>query len=192
VLELAPPPGFLGQRREVVLEAGEREIIRVALDPVGTGHEPSGEADEIVSEPIEPIEPAEPAAASVHRPARPFAGAHKASDRKSRTSRSARDLTRAAPQTKTATPPPTAPAPAPAATATGTGTLMIGAKPPCEITIDGRRTGKKTPQRSIELGAGDHTIELVSPEHGIVESFTVTIEPGKTKRVIKDMADRIP
>jgi hypothetical protein len=72
-----------------------------------------------------------------------------------------------------------------------TGVLMLGSKPPCRIFIDGQDTSKTTPQRSLTLPAGRHTIKLVNRDHGIEETFPVTITPGETTRVIKDMSDRI-
>jgi eukaryotic-like serine/threonine-protein kinase len=72
-----------------------------------------------------------------------------------------------------------------------TGVLMLGSKPPCRIFVDGQDTGKTTPQRSLMLPAGRHQIRLVNDDYGIVESFSVTITPGETTRVVKDMSDRI-
>jgi hypothetical protein len=72
-----------------------------------------------------------------------------------------------------------------------TGILMLASKPPCQILIDGQRTGLTTPHRSLKLPAGRHTITLVNEEHGIRERFTVTIRPGKATRVLKDMRDRL-
>lgn len=72
------------------------------------------------------------------------------------------------------------------------GVLMLGSKPPCRIFIDGKDTGKTTPQRSLSLPAGRRKIKLVNQEFGIEETFTVTIEPGETTRVLKDMSSRIP
>ena len=72
-----------------------------------------------------------------------------------------------------------------------TGTLMLGAKPPCRIFIDGKDTGKTTPQRNLTLTAGTHRITLVNREYGIQESFQVEIGAGKTARVLKDMSSRI-
>ncbi|WP_428269434.1 protein kinase domain-containing protein [Haliangium sp.] len=72
-----------------------------------------------------------------------------------------------------------------------TGLLMLGAKPPCRIYIDGKDTGKLTPQRNLRLPAGRRRVRLVNKEHGIDESFTVTVEPDETVRVVKDMSDRL-
>ncbi len=73
----------------------------------------------------------------------------------------------------------------------GKGTLMLGAKPPCRIYIDGRNTGKMTPQRGISLPAGKHKILLVNKEYNIKSRATVVIKTGKKTRVIRDLSDRI-
>jgi hypothetical protein len=72
--------------------------------------------------------------------------------------------------------------------AADTGVLMIGAKPPCQIYIDGRDTGLTTPQRSIALAPGKHKVTLVNREFKIQETFTVGIAAGKTTRLIKELS----
>jgi serine/threonine protein kinase len=74
--------------------------------------------------------------------------------------------------------------------ASGTGTLLIGSKPPCMIFIDGKNTGKKTPQRALELSAGKHKITLVNNEYNIKETFTITIKANQPNKVMKDMMER--
>ena len=74
----------------------------------------------------------------------------------------------------------------------GEGTLSLGAKPPCEIFIDGRNTGLKTPQREIKLTAGKHKITLLNNEFGIKESFPVEIKANDTTKMVKDFSDRLP
>ena len=76
--------------------------------------------------------------------------------------------------------------------AKGEGTLQLGAKPPCEIFIDGRNTGLKTPQREIKLSAGKHKITLLNNEFGIKESFTVEIKADEPTKLVKDFSDRLP
>jgi hypothetical protein len=71
------------------------------------------------------------------------------------------------------------------------GVLMLGAKPPCEIHINGRNTGLVTPQREIALPAGRHTVTLINREHRIRTSFPVRVEAGKPVRVVKDLTDRM-
>lgn len=67
------------------------------------------------------------------------------------------------------------------------GTLMLGSKPLCDIYIDGKATGLKTPQRSMELAPGTYKIKLINAELGIDKSFKVKIAPGKTTRAIQDL-----
>ncbi len=82
----------------------------------------------------------------------------------------------------------TASAPAPSS---GKGTLMLGSKPPCDIILDGKPTGLKTPQRAMELAPGTHSVVLVNPELGLEKKFKVKIAPGKTTKAIQDLTDKI-
>jgi serine/threonine-protein kinase len=77
------------------------------------------------------------------------------------------------------------------AAAGGTGILMLASKPPCDIVVDGKSTGLTTPQRSISLKAGKHSVKLVNKEHGISESFSVTIKADESVRVIKDLTSKM-
>ncbi|MCB9571458.1 MAG: PEGA domain-containing protein [Kofleriaceae bacterium] len=79
----------------------------------------------------------------------------------------------------------------PARSSGSSGTLKIGAKPPCDIYVDGKKTGKVTPQAAMKLSAGKHTITLVNKEHKIKEQVRVTIEAGETTKVIKDLTSRM-
>lgn len=87
--------------------------------------------------------------------------------------------------------------PAPELAATSTrerprreGILRIRSKPACDITIDGHKTGLRTPQRSIKLKPGKHTITLVDRKHHIRQKLSVRIKPGKTTRVTRDLRHR--
>jgi hypothetical protein len=93
--------------------------------------------------------------------------------------------------------PAPAPAPAPAprhhrATAAapkhaaGAGTLAVSSKPPCAIVIDGKATDLTSPQRSIALSAGTHSITLVNAEEGIHLTAEVVITADKTTQLIQD------
>jgi hypothetical protein len=73
----------------------------------------------------------------------------------------------------------------------GTGTLMIGAKPPCDIIVDGRATGLVTPQRAINLPPGTHNITLVNKANSIKKSFSVSINAGAPTKVVKDFTSLI-
>ena len=88
---------------------------------------------------------------------------------------------------KAAAPQTVAAAPAPA----GTGLLMVSAKPPCNIAIDGKPTRLVTPQRAIQLSAGPHTITLTNTQHRISKTLTVTIDPKKPTKLIQDFTARL-
>ena len=84
------------------------------------------------------------------------------------------------------------PEPRPAVVANdATGTLLLSAKPPCNIFIDGRDTGKMTPQRDIQLPVGKHRITLLNNALGIKESFNVKITADKATKALKDYTDQI-
>jgi hypothetical protein len=70
------------------------------------------------------------------------------------------------------------------------GTLLLNAKPPCKVYIDGRDTGQTTPLRT-DLKAGRHKVTLINNEFNIRESFTVTIKADENNKVLKDMSSRI-
>ncbi|CAN5328970.1 hypothetical protein BH11MYX1_BH11MYX1_13580 [soil metagenome] len=81
------------------------------------------------------------------------------------------------------------PVPAPKATQVamaGNGTLMISAKPPCEIIIDGTSTHLTTPQRSIPLAAGAHAVTLVNASLGIKKTIAVKVDAQKPTKLIQD------
>lgn len=71
------------------------------------------------------------------------------------------------------------------------GMLSLGAKPPCDIYVDGKNTGLTTPQRDLVLTAGSHKITLVNKEFKIRESFSVQVKAGSESRVVKDYSKQI-
>lgn len=79
----------------------------------------------------------------------------------------------------------------PAATAGDPGVLMLAAKPPCQIHIDGNKTGLTTPQRLLRLSPGGHRITLTNREHQIRDSFKVSIVSGKKTRIVRDNTSKI-
>jgi hypothetical protein len=91
------------------------------------------------------------------------------------------------------TPAPEAPAPKsdkpekPAAVASAGGTLMISSKPPCEIEIDGKSTGLRTPQRAMPLSAGPHKVTLVNSDASINKTLMVQINAGQSTKLVKDL-----
>ena len=88
------------------------------------------------------------------------------------------------------TPAPEAPAPKqekPAAAEGANGTLMISSKPPCEIEIDGKSTGMRTPQRAITLSAGAHKVTLVNSDANVNKTLMVQINAGQSTKLVKDL-----
>jgi hypothetical protein len=69
------------------------------------------------------------------------------------------------------------------------GSLRIAAKPPCSIAIDGKSTGMVTPQASIALTAGHHTVTLTNAEQGISLTKDVTIEADHATSLIQNFLD---
>jgi hypothetical protein len=89
--------------------------------------------------------------------------------------------------------PAPAPTPAPAkakevalAAPDGAGFLMVSAKPPCEIVIDGKPTKLTTPQRSISLAPGAHAVTLINASIGIRKTIAVKVEAKKPTKLIQD------
>ncbi|MDX2089937.1 MAG: hypothetical protein SFX73_18925, partial [Kofleriaceae bacterium] len=76
---------------------------------------------------------------------------------------------------------------APATAHAGTGILMVSSKPPCEIFVDGKATGFMTPQRSISLASGSHTITLVSADKKHKKTVAVDIVANKSTKLIQNL-----
>lgn len=74
--------------------------------------------------------------------------------------------------------------------AAGEGTLMVSSKPPCEILIDGKKTGLTTPQRSIGLPAGTHKVTFINSSAGINKTVAVSIRADKPTKLIQDLMSR--
>ncbi len=79
----------------------------------------------------------------------------------------------------------------PDATSGDPGVLMLAAKPPCQIRIDGKTTGLTTPQRVLKLAPGKHRITLINQEHQIKDSFKVSIVSGQKTRIVRDNTSKI-
>jgi len=138
----------------------------VAVEPVAA--EPVA-AEPVAAEPVA-VEPA-PAPVAERAPARPA-------------------RTRPAAPAPARQPARVASKPAPAPTG-GAALLMIGSKPPCDIVVDGKRTGLTTPQRALKLTPGPHKVTLVNKQYGISESFTVTAKAGAPVKVVKDLTAKM-
>jgi hypothetical protein len=66
------------------------------------------------------------------------------------------------------------------------GSLSISAKPPCEIAINGKATGRTTPVRDLPLSVGIHKITFVNKSLGVNETIAVRVTAGKETKVAQD------
>jgi hypothetical protein len=173
----------------VVTPAPAPVVTRAQAAPVAVAPVPPPPAVATPTVVPAPAAPAPLAAPAPEAAAEPVAAAPTVEPPRSRSRDTARrEERRAAPMRVAAQPTRVASTPAPAG---GTGVLMLGAKPPCEIVIDGKRTGLTTPQRAIKLAPGSHRITLVNRQYGINESFSVTATAGKPVKVVKDLTGKM-
>jgi hypothetical protein len=70
--------------------------------------------------------------------------------------------------------------------APATGLLRIASKPPCAIAIDGKPSGKTTPQAALALPVGSHQVTLTNEEQGIQLTTEVAIKADKPTSVVQD------
>jgi serine/threonine-protein kinase len=73
----------------------------------------------------------------------------------------------------------------------GDGELEISAKPPCDVSIDGKPLGRKTPIVGIAIEAGIHRVTLNNAQYRISESLDVQVSAGKRARVIEDYSAKL-
>jgi hypothetical protein len=73
-----------------------------------------------------------------------------------------------------------------APTAVAKGMLRISSKPPCAIAIDGKPSGKTTPQAALSLPVGSHQVTLTNEEQGIQLTTEVAIKADKPTSVVQD------
>ncbi|MCA9601067.1 MAG: PEGA domain-containing protein, partial [Myxococcales bacterium] len=83
------------------------------------------------------------------------------------------------------------PAQAPTTGSTGSAsdamaTLQVGTTPWTQVFVDGRFIGN-SPQRNIQLRPGEHRVTLVNAELNIKEPLTITLAPGETKKIVKNL-----
>ena len=69
--------------------------------------------------------------------------------------------------------------------------MSIGSKPSCEIQIDGKATGLRTPQQEIKLAAGRHVVTLINSDHAVADTFQVDIKPGSVVKQFKDYSAQL-
>jgi hypothetical protein len=74
--------------------------------------------------------------------------------------------------------------------ASGSGTLKIGAKPPCDVLVDGKKVGT-SPIANLKVSAGKHTLTLINREFKIKQTVSVTVKAGETVKVVKDLTKQM-
>ena len=79
-----------------------------------------------------------------------------------------------------------APVATPAVAADAPGTLRLNSRPWSRVYIDGRLVGN-TPQTSLQLSPGWHTVTLVNPEFGLQKVITLRIKPGEIATKIVEL-----
>ena len=65
--------------------------------------------------------------------------------------------------------------------------LRVNSRPWAQIHVDGRLVGN-TPQMSLRLSPGRHTVLLVNPEFGLRKTFTVQIRRGAVTTKIVELS----
>lgn len=170
-IDIEGPEGFFGQHQEFELEAGEAMVLRLSLDSLG----PQPANAEATDDPkVVDKTPTVKESPKRTRQARK-------QSKRSRKSRSKGSRAPSAKEEKDLA----------SGSKVSLGTLMLGAKPPCDIVINGKKTGLTTPQRSIQLPEGTHRVVLVNGKHKIRKSFKVRIKAGRTTRAIQDLTKKL-
>ena len=69
-----------------------------------------------------------------------------------------------------------------------TGFLRLNTEPWSEVYLKGKKLGV-TPLVDVKLPAGTHALSLVNPKKGINTTLSVTIKPGKTTSLVKELSE---
>jgi hypothetical protein len=174
--------GYESWSTRITLQPGQvLKLPRVALVPIAKAEE------QPVAQPAPPSEP-EPAAPAVERPKRPgpkpqlrepqpmpIREPKKAAHTEAKPVRPVKEDVQ-----EKALPAP------PKAAAGGTGILRINSRPWSQVVVDGRVIGN-TPQMSVTLQAGSHTVTLINSEFGFKKTLKVSIKAGEVVTKIVDL-----
>ena len=161
-IDIEGPEGYFGQHQEFNLAAGDAMVLRLSLDTLNP----------VPAKHDSPADTSSPVDASIGEPKTKSGGSRKPRVRRNVTPNTQEEQDLAS------------------AGEVSLGTLMLGAKPPCEIVIDGKNTGLTTPQRSIQLSEGIHRIVLINDAQKLRKSFKVRIKSGRTTRAIQDLTKK--
>jgi hypothetical protein len=174
--------GYESWSTRITLQPGQvLKLPRVALVPIAKAEEKP------VAQPATPSEPA-PAAPQVERPKRPSPKPQlreplPMKEPKRAASTEAKPVRPGKEGAKERAPLPAKPA-APAAG--GSGILRINSRPWSQVVVDGRVIGN-TPQMSVTLEAGSHTVTLINSEFGYKKTLKVSIKAGEVVTKIVDL-----
>ena len=173
--------GYVSINRPIVISGAMQEKVAVTLEkaaPTAGTPTPAVPDTHAVTEPAHTVTEPVHTVAAVTPPSNPVVHPQ----------HSHPSVTPTPPSGGTVTPPDTGTSPAPA----GFGTLLLGSKPPCTVTIDGKLQDAHTPHKFDHLSAGKHRITLDDATYNIHESFTVEIKADATTKEIKDYSDKLP
>lgn len=183
-IDIEGPKGYFGKHLEFDLRPGKAEVLKISLDALGGSAAPVG-APVVEAAVPDAQEDAQEEAEETKTPKRSRRQRRKARREARRAARRAKRKSRSrkasAADTKILE----------GAAEVGMGTLMLGAKPPCEIIINGKKTGLTTPQRAMQLPDGIHRVVLINREHDIRKRFKVKIKAGRTTRAIQDLTKKL-
>ncbi|MBI5495554.1 MAG: protein kinase [Deltaproteobacteria bacterium] len=73
------------------------------------------------------------------------------------------------------------------ARAEGDGFLSLQSRPWGRILVDGKDTGRFTPVADLPIPAGRHTVKLINDEENLGTAFLVTVKPGETVSLFKEL-----
>jgi hypothetical protein len=184
-------PGYESWSTRITLQPGQvLKLPRVALVPIAKAEE------QPVAQPAPHLEPAAPEALP-ERTKRPGVSKREPPPQKVVAPKTVAPKvapSKPAPVKKVAPSEP-APAPrevadkepaAPKPSAGGTGILRINSRPWSQVVVDGRTIGN-TPQMSITLEAGSHTVTLINSEFGYKKTIKVVVKAGEVVTKIVDL-----
>jgi hypothetical protein len=176
-IDIEGPDGYFGKHLEFDLQAGDAEVLNLVLQAVGGAPPPVTEPEPIASvadsSDSDEEDQGDADTAEGKKPAKT-----KRRNKNDKNKRDRRRFKASADEERILD----------KAEKVALGTLMLGAKPPCDIIINGKKTGLVTPQRAIQLPAGMHRVILVNKKFKIRKSFKVNIKSGMTTRAIQDLS----
>jgi tRNA A-37 threonylcarbamoyl transferase component Bud32 len=72
------------------------------------------------------------------------------------------------------------------------GALDLSTKPPCNVSIDGKPTGRRTPIVALSMSAGTHRVTFENAQLGITKTVDVRVVSGQLVRVVENYLPSAP